>query len=98
MPYREYSWSYRHLDVHVCKCLDLLGREALSDVFQEPFAVPPPQHGEVRHHDIHAVDACKRIVRPADELGAVLAVAMLHQDDQLLLAGDEVHRAADTTQ
>ena len=42
--------------------------------------------------------AGQRVRGLAHQLGAVLAVAVLHHDDQRLLAGDQVHRAADAAQ
>src|SRR3712207_8057565 len=45
--------------------------------------------------DVDAGLAGQRVRARAAQLRAVLAVAVLHHDDQRLLAGDQVHRAAD---
>src|SRR4051812_39119962 len=75
---------------------DFLGGEAVRHGLQLPGTVDAPQDRQVRDHDVDARFSGERIGALPAQLRTILAVAVLHHHDQRLLAGDQVHRAADT--
>src|SRR5215468_9672231 len=93
-----YSSSCGNFDVHLGEGLDFLEGEAVGHLVDDELAVAPPQNSQVRDHDVHAVHASQRILAALHELRATFAVAVLHHDDELLLASHQVHRPADTAE
>src|SRR5690349_15112620 len=87
-----------NLDVHVRQGLDFFESESVCDLVDHEVAILAAQNRQVRHHHVDAIDTRQRILAASHQFRSVLAVAVLHHDDQLLLAGDQVHSAADSAQ
>src|SRR5262245_54267880 len=69
----------------------------MGDLFHTKTPVTAAEDRKVGHDDIDAGGASKRVTAGAHQLGAVAAVAVLHQDHHRSTTDDQVHGSADTS-
>ncbi len=96
------GWSSLHRadvrpdgDLHLRQGDHFLGREPRRHLVEDEPSTVPAQERQVRHHVTDAALSGEGVGALLAQLRPALAVGVLHHDDEIALAGEQVHRAAD---